>query len=308
MKAIVYEEYGPPDVLKIKEVDKPNPKKNEVLIRVRGSSIAIGDSIMRSFNIPVKGFAKFFARLYLGFNKPKRTILGMELAGVIEEVGRDVKNFKKGDEVYGSTFWADFGGHGQYKCLKAKDRHLHLALKPENMTYEEAAPVTGGCITALGILRKADIKEGQKVLIYGASGSVGTYAVQLAKFFGAKVTGICSTANLEMVQSIGADKVIDYTQEDFADNGEIYDVIFDAVSKYPTAKAKKSLKKGGIYFDIFKTDPKIKVDDLTYLKEIIEAGKLKTVIDRSYSFEDIPEAHRYVDKGHKKGNVVITID
>jgi NADPH:quinone reductase-like Zn-dependent oxidoreductase len=289
------------------DIEKPVPKDDEVLIKIYATSVHRGDSRMRSLDIPGPGWQVLMARIYLGFNKPKNNILGMELAGEIEAVGKDVTLFKTGDEVFASTVWSGFGAYTEYKCMREGGV---LALKPTNMNFEEAAVMPSGGITALGIIKMAKIQPGQEVLIYGASGSVGAFAVQLAKAFGAEVTGVCSTSNLEMVKSLGADQVIDYTQEDFSLRDETYDVIFDAVGLYQ-GDYKRSLKKTGIYLNANSSSDNIDKKDVTTLlkelKTLIEADKIKAVIDRSYPLEQIVEAHRYVDRGHKKGNVVITV-
>jgi NADPH:quinone reductase-like Zn-dependent oxidoreductase len=309
MKAVICTKYGPPEVLQIREVEKPTPKNNEVLVKVNATTVHIGDTKVRRLEPglgPVRDFFfKPMMRIMLGFKGPRNKILGMELAGDIEAIGKDVTLFKIGDPVFASTEFR-MGAYVQYCCIPENGI---LAIKPTNMSYEEAAPVSNGGLTALISLRKANIQKGQKVLIYGASGSVGTYAIQIAGHFGAEVTGVCSTANLEMVKSLGADKVIDYTQEDFTQSSDNYDVIFDAVAKMASSKRKKALKKSGIYLSAhdLSGNIKLKVKDLIYLKELCEAGKLISVIDKIYPMEQIVEAHRYVDKGHKKGNVVITV-
>lgn len=307
MKASVYEKYGPPEVLQLKEIEKPAPRDKEVLVKVHATTVTIGDTIMRSFKLPnITGWQKFMARLILGWNKPRRHILGMELAGEIEAIGRKVTRFKPGDPVFASTFAVNFGGHAEYKCLPENGV---IAIKPVNLTYEEAAAIPGGGQTTWNCLQKGKIQPGQKILIYGASGAVGTYAVQLAsRHFGAEVTGVCSGANLELVKSLGASQVIDYTREDLAQSGATYNVVFDAVGKLLPAQGRKALKPGGVYINVHAdSEGGDKLENLLMLKEMIEAGDLKPIIDRVYPLEQIVEAHRYVEKGHKKGNVVITV-
>ena len=308
MKAMVTTKYGGPEVLQIAERDKPTPQENEVLIRIHATTVSVGDVRMRSFDVPRGTW--LIARLYLGFRKPKKDILGMEAAGEVETVGSDVTKFKVGDRVFASTFWTGLGGYAQYKCMPEDDM---LGIIPENMSYEEAVPVLGGGVTAAKILKKGNIQPGQKVLIYGVSGNVGTYAVQIAKYLGAEVTGVCSTRNLELVKELGADSVIDYTVEDFTQNGVSYDIVFDAVDKMESSQRKVSLKETGIYLNVNKDSggvgkSKDHIEQLVLLKELMEAGKLKSVIDKTYTFEQIPEAHTYVETGRKRGAVVVTVD
>jgi NADPH:quinone reductase-like Zn-dependent oxidoreductase len=306
MKAAVYTQYGPPEVVRIVEVAKPVPSAREVLIKVYATTVTVGDTRMRSFTVPRGQWLP--ARLYLGLRAPRRRVLGMELAGVIEAAGKDVTRFKVGDRVFGSTFEANFGGHAEYKCLPEDGL---LAIKPDGLTFGEAPAAVGGGMTAMRCLEQGRIRPGQKLLIYGASGAVGTNAVQIAgRHLSAEVTGVCGTANLDLVRSLGAARVIDYTQDDFTRDGPIYDVVFDAVAKVAPSHAKKALKTTGVYLNVHKdshASGKLRSAELLALKELIEAGNLKPVIDRVYPLEQIVEAHRYVDTGRKRGNVVITV-
>lgn len=307
MKAVVYTRYGPPEVLRLVDVPKPAPRDHEVLVKIRATTVTIGDTIMRSFKLPnISGWQKFMARLILGWRRPRRAVLGMELAGEVEAIGKRVTRFRPGDPVFASTFAVNFGGHAEYKCLPEDGV---LALKPANLTFEEAAAVPGAAQTAWRCLQAGKIQPGQKILIYGASGAVGTNAVQLAsRHFGAEVTGVCSGANLALVRSLGASQVIDYTRQDFTLSGATYDVVFDAVGKLTPAQGKAALKPGGVYLNVHaNSDDDEKLETLLLIKDLIEAGKLRPVIDRVYPFEQIVEAHRYVEQGHKKGNVVITV-
>lgn len=324
MKAIVYTQYGPADVLHLQDVEKPTPKDNEVLIKVQATSVTAADCNARGFVFVPPGFG-FLARLNYGLRKPKQQILGMELSGEVIEVGKDVRRFEQGDQVFGIC--QKYGAYAEYICMAEDAR---LALKPENMSYAEAASIPFGANTALYFLRDmAKLQPSQNILIIGASGCTGAYAVQLAKTYGAEVTGVCSTRNVELVRSLGADQVIDYTKDDFTQNGHSYDVILDMVpGKSSFARYKSSLKPNGLYlagaagveafaqmaWTALAGGKKViagmapdRVEDLVFLKELIEAGKLKPVIDRRYPLEQTAEAHRYADTGHKRGSVVITI-
>jgi len=323
MKAIVCTKYGSPDVLQLKEVDKPSPKDNEVLIRVHAATVTTGDCELRKFKMPIWLWP--LARIGFGFRGPRRKILGQELAGEIESVGTAVKLFRPGDQVFAFT-GLRLGAYAEYNCIAETGL---IATKPVNMTYEEAAAVPVGGLHALHLLRKANIQSGQKVLIIGAGGTVGTLAVQLAKSFGAEVTAVDSTGKLAMLGSIGADHVIDYTKEDFTKNGETYNVIFDVIGKSSLSRCIKSLKENGVFllgnpslsqlvrrgWTVVRVGKKVmggalsyKPEGLAFLKELIEAGKIRSVIDRRYSLEETAEAHRYVDTGQKAGNVVITVE
>jgi NADPH:quinone reductase-like Zn-dependent oxidoreductase len=313
MKAIVCTKYGPPEVLQIKDVEKPTPKDNEVCIKIHATSITHSDIIVRG--LKVHGGMRFLMGLAIGFSKPRNPILGMILAGEVESTGKAAERFKKGDQVYGVTIKSAMhprlGTYAEYKCLPDDS---FIVSKPANTTYEESAAVPYGGLIALYFLKRGKIQSGQKILVYGASGSIGTSIVQLAKYFGAKVTGVCSTSNVELVKSLGADTVIDYTKEDFTETGELYDVIFDAVPAGMVNrtslkfKCKKALTLNGKYISIEDGRPEFSIEGLILLNELLETGKIKPVIDRCYPLEQIAEAHRYVELGHKKGNVIITVE
>ncbi len=323
MKAMVATKYGPPEVLELKEIEKPAPSDHEVLVKVYATTVTAGDCRARSFTVPLSAWLP--ARITLGLRKPKKAIPGMVLAGEVEAVGKQVKQVKKGDQIYAYDI-TRLSSYAEYACVPENSA---LVFKPSTVTYEEAAAIPFGGVTALHFLKKGKIHSGQHVLIYGASGSVGTFAVQLAKYFGAEVTGVCSTANIDLVKSLGADKVFDYTQEDFTRSGETYDLIFDTVGKSSLSGCLRSLKHQGSYLQAVAGPALLvqmqwasmrsgktliggtatpKTEDLTYLNELVEAGKIKPVIDRCYPLEKIVEAHRYVDQGHKKGNVIIKVE
>jgi NADPH:quinone reductase-like Zn-dependent oxidoreductase len=328
MKAIVWAKYGPPDVLQLKEIEKPTPKNNEVLIRIHATTVTAGDCELRSLRFPI--YLSLAMRLWRGFIKPRGTsILGTELAGEIEAVGKDVELLKEGDQVFGSAGMG-FGANAEYICLPEEPGEMEggVAIKPANMTYEEAATVPFGGRDALHFLRRGNIQSGQKVLINGAGGSIGTFAVQLAKHFAAEVTAVDSTGKLDMLRLLGADQVIDYTQEDFTERGEVYDVIFDVIGKISLPRSDRTLKQDGCYLLANPTSQMLQalwtkvtsnkkvimetasgtIEDLVFLRGLIEAGKLRTVIDRRYPLEQIAEAHRYVETGQKTGNVVIVLN
>ena len=323
MKAIVYERYGPPEVLELMEVAKPTPKHNEVLIKTYATTVTSADWRVRSLEVPL-GF-RLIVRLVFGISKPKQPILGSELAGVIESIGKDVAKFKVGDQVFAFSD-AGMGCHAEYKCMPQEGA---VVLKPPSLSYGEAAALSFGGTTALDFLRRGKLHSGEKVLVNGASGGVGTAAVQLAKYFGADVTGVCSTANMELVRSLGARHVIDYTKEDFTQNGETYDVIMDTVGTAPFSRSKDSLKARGRLLMVLAGLPDmlripwvsvtsskkviagpvaVRAEDLRFLAGLAEAGEFRPVIDRRYPFEQIAQAHSYVDTGRKKGNVIITLE
>ena len=326
MKAIVWTAYGPPDVLQLTEVPKPAPKGNEVLIRIHATAVTMGDCEIRRLKLPI--YFRLPLRMWLGVRRPRgTTIPGTEVAGDIVAVGPLVKRFKEGDQVFGTT-GLGLGAYAEYACLPEEPAGGVLALKPVNLTYEQAAAVPLGGIEALHFLKMAGVQRGQRVLICGAGGSIGVIAVQLARYFGAQVTGVDSTEKLDMLRSLGADHVIDYTKEDFTKNGETYDVIFDVVGRSPFARSMRALRPNGHYllanpglsqmirgpWASIRSGKKVvfgaasyKDGGLAFLRELIEAGKIKAVIDRSYTLEQIAEAHRYVEQGHKKGNVIITV-
>ena len=323
MKAIVYERYGPPEVLELMEVAKPTPKHNEVLIKTHATTVTSADWRVRSLEVPL-GF-RLIVRLVFGISKPKQPILGSELAGVIESIGKDVAKFKVGDQVFAFSD-ASMGCHAEYKCMPQDGA---VVLKPPSLSYDEAAALSFGGTTALDFLRRGKLQSGEKVLVNGASGGVGTAAVQLARHFGADVTGVCSTANMELVRSLGASHVIDYTKEDFTQNGETYDVIVDTVGTAPFSRSRDSLKAGGRLLMVLAGLPDmlripwvsvtsskkviagpvaVRAEDLRFLAGLAEAGEFRPVIDRRYPFEQIAQAHSYVDTGRKKGNVIITLE
>lgn len=323
MQVVIYKEYGSPEVLQLKEVVTPTPKNNEVLIKLHATTVTSGDCRVRSMTVPY-GFG-LMSRLFFGILKPKNSILGSELSGEIEAVGKDVTKFKIGDRVFAFD-GVRMGCYAHYKCLHEDGA---MAIKPSNLTWDSAAALSFGGTTALSFFRRGKLQRGERVLINGASGSVGTAAVQLAKHFGAHVTGVCSTANVELVKLLGADHVIDYTKEDFTNDSEFYDVIVDAVGTAPFSRSKNSLKEGGRLLSVVADLPDMlripwvsmtsskrivagpaaeRAEDLRFLADLAEAGKFKPVIDRRYSFQQIPQAHVYTDTGRKKGNVVITME
>ena len=324
MRAVVYDRYGPPEVLRLEDVPQPVPNEDEVLIKIHATTVTRSDCGIRAANASSGLFVSFLSRLYSGVRRPKRRILGAELAGEVAAVGTTASEFAVGDRVFGTSA-GRFGAHAEFICMRES---AALAHKPAAMTFEEAAAVCDGAMLALGCLRQADLRKGRRILVYGASGSIGTAGVQLAKYFGADVTAVCSTKNAELARSLGADRVIDYTQQDFTKSGETYDVIFDAVGKLSFGRCRNSLRPGGIYLPTdglwnlilvpltsivgdkkvrFAIPPRFAKKDVLFLKELIEAGKYRAVIDRTYPLEDVIDATRYVETERKTGNVVLTI-
>ena len=324
MRAVVYDRYGPPEVLRLEDVPQPVPKEDEVLIKIHATTVTRSDCGIREANASSGPFVSFLSRLYSGVRRPKRRILGAELAGEVAAVGAAVSEFAVGDRVFGTSA-GRFGAHAEFICIRES---AALAHKPAAMTFEQAAAVCDGAMLALGCLRQADLRKGRRILVYGASGSIGTAGVQLAKYFGADVTAVCGTKNVELVRSLGADRVIDYTQDDFTKSGETYDAIFDAVGKLSFGRCRNSLKPGGIYLPTdglwnlilvpltslvgdkkvrFAIPPRFAKKDVLFLKELIEAGKYRAVIDRSYPLASVIEATRYVETERKTGNVVLTV-
>ena len=325
MRAVVYDRYGPPDVLRIEDVERPVPKEDEVLVKIHATAVTRADCATREANRRSGPAIALMSRLISGIRRPKQRILGSELAGEIEAVGARVSEFAVGDRVFGTSGFR-FGAYAEFICMRESAR---LADRPTGMTFEEAASICDGGLNALWCLRQGDLRKGQRILIYGASGAIGTAAVQLAKHFEADVTAVCSTKNLELVRSLGADRVVDYTREDFTTNGQTYDVIFDAVGKHSFARCRGSLNRGGRYLAtdglrnlvlapwtkrfgdkkvIFSIPPRYTKKDVIFLKELIESGKYRAVVDRCYPFEDVIDATRYVETEQKIGNVILTID
>src|ERR1700682_4913438 len=302
MRDVVCTMYGPPEVLQLRDLPKPTPRSSEVCVKVFATSVSASDCIVRAFNIPLR--LKLPMGALVGFRAPRNPILGLVLAGEVESVGKDVTQFKPGDQVYAFTAFR-FGAYAEYKCLPEK---AVLARKPSNLTHEQAAAIPYGGLLALYFLKQASIESRRRVLVYGASGAIGTSAVQLAKHFGAEVTGVCSAANLDLVKSLGAGTVIDYTEEDFTKSEARYDLIFNAVgTRKARLQAEGSLTPGGTHITVDDSTPRMSAEGLVFLTKLVEAGSLRPVIDRRYPLEQIVDAHRYVDKGHKKGNVVISV-
>ena len=325
MRAVVYDRYGPPEVLRIEDVERPVPKDNEVLVRIRAVAVTRADCATREANRRSGLAIQLISRLVSGVRRPRQRIPGTEFAGAVEAVGAGVTEFVVGDRVFGTSGFR-FGAYAEFVCMRESARIAHM---PPGMSFEEAAAICDGALNALWCLRGAALAKGQAILIYGASGAIGTAGVQLARYFEADVTAVCSTKNLELVRSLGADRVIDYTQEDFTKNGQTYDVIFDAVGKHSFARCRSSLKPGGVYLAtdgfrnlflamwtsrigdkkvLFRIPPRYTKQDVVFIKELIEAGKYRAVVDRRYAFEDVIEATRYVETEQKTGNVVLTIE